>query len=477
MKKEQFDFKKANARKREIGSSLSELNAKIDSKEKREKLTDDEFKAIQEQARELKGELESINMGIAAALANQAAEMQGREVTMSRNEQFRELLQDIRSGKRQEREITLGVITPGDKNNIASAEAVETMVFDLLPRLSEGLIWDKVGMKVQTGVTGNLVWPYATDNVKMVEVGETVQLQDQDINFDNVKATPAEVGATVKVSYASIEDATFDVLTFVQESFRLAMQDFLNHKTFSQASFSGIKGPYSGNTKSDVLVGNYQSLLEAKAELIQAGVNMSGFCWVLDAKAEALLKATPKAKGQGGFIIEDGKLDGDPYFVSHYIRENAAGTGLLDDMYVGLGVWSYFAANQHGKVYMTVDPFTLADKGMMKLTLRTRWSLTTLRSEAFACYKLIAAPSDNVGINLNLHSKTIKVGDTLQLAAAVLPKTATVTWTSGTAAKATVSNAGLVTGVAAGSSTITASITVDGKTYTDTCTVTVEAAS
>ena len=77
MKKEQFDFKKANARKREIGTSLSELGARIDSKEKREKLTDEEFKAIQDQARELKGELESINMGIAAALANQAAEMQG----------------------------------------------------------------------------------------------------------------------------------------------------------------------------------------------------------------------------------------------------------------------------------------------------------------------------------------------------------------------------------------------------------------
>ena len=125
---------------------------------------------------------------------------------------------------------------------------------------------------------------------------------------------------------------------------------------------------------------------------------------------------------------------------------------------------------------MTVDPFTLADKGMMKLTLRTRWSLTTLRPQAFACYKLIAPPKDEVGINLNLHAKTIKVGDTLQLAAAVLPKTASITWTSGTTAKATVTNAGLVEGKAVGSSVITASITVDGKTYTDTCTVTVEAA-
>ena len=57
------------------------------------------------------------------------------------------------------------------------------------------------------------------------------------------------------------------------------------------------------------------------------------------------------------------------------------------------------------------------------------------------------------------------------------PANAAVTWTSGTTATATVSAAGAVTGVAAGTSVITASITVDGSTYTDTCTVTVVAAS
>ena len=137
MSKPKFDYKKANERKREIGTRLTELAEKLESKEQ---LTEQQREAINTEARELKTELEATNMRIAAALANEAAEKQGREVTMSRNAQFRELLQDIRTGKRQEREITLGVINSGDTNNIASAEAVETMVFDLLPRLSEGLI-------------------------------------------------------------------------------------------------------------------------------------------------------------------------------------------------------------------------------------------------------------------------------------------------------------------------------------------------
>ena len=73
---------------------------------------------------------------------------------------------------------------------------------------------------------------------------------------------------------------------------------------------------------------------------------------------------------------------------------------------------------------------------------------------------------------------TVTVGSTVNIPVnGVSPTNATISWSSATEAKATVTQAGAVTGVAAGSSVVTASITIDGTTYTDTCTVTVEAAS
>ena len=86
MSKPKFDYKKANERKREIGNRLNELAEKLESKEQ---LTEQQREAINTEARELKTELEATNMRIAAAVANEAAEKQGREVTMSRNAQFR----------------------------------------------------------------------------------------------------------------------------------------------------------------------------------------------------------------------------------------------------------------------------------------------------------------------------------------------------------------------------------------------------
>ncbi len=78
------------------------------------------------------------------------------------------------------------------------------------------------------------------------------------------------------------------------------------------------------------------------------------------------------------------------------------------------------------------------------------------------------------GVTLNKATSTITVGNTEQLTATIVPGSATnqnVTWSSSDDTKATVSSSGLVTGVAAGTSTITVT-TVDGN-FTANCIVTV----
>ena len=72
----------------------------------------------------------------------------------------------------------------------------------------------------------------------------------------------------------------------------------------------------------------------------------------------------------------------------------------------------------------------------------------------------------------------IEEGASQTLTAQVVPAGTEVTWTvSDSGTYASVNSDGKVTGVAAGSATVTATITVDGHDYTDTCSVTVSAAS
>lgn len=81
-------------------------------------------------------------------------------------------------------------------------------------------------------------------------------------------------------------------------------------------------------------------------------------------------------------------------------------------------------------------------------------------------------------VTLNMHTDTLNPDGTAQLTATIAPADATnqsLTWSSSNAAAATVSQTGLVTAVAAGTANITVT-TKDGN-KTDTCAVTVQAAS
>lgn len=80
-----------------------------------------------------------------------------------------------------------------------------------------------------------------------------------------------------------------------------------------------------------------------------------------------------------------------------------------------------------------------------------------------------------VSVELNVHALSLSTNATSQLTATVLPENATnknVNWASSNTDVATVSNTGLVTAIAAGNATITAT-TEDGN-LSDACTVTVE---
>lgn len=79
-------------------------------------------------------------------------------------------------------------------------------------------------------------------------------------------------------------------------------------------------------------------------------------------------------------------------------------------------------------------------------------------------------------VTLNRSSVTLAVNETFDLSAVTNPEGETVTWASADTSTATVSD-GTVTGKAAGVTTVTASITKSGVTYTAACAINVVAAS
>lgn len=380
--------KEAEVKRRELLDAQNEVNDKlevIDEIMGKRELKDEE-KA--EKAR-LYREFDRLQRGIdlctreyTALYQAEQAEKAGREHTEKKTagEQLREAFKAARSGK-EFREIVLGTGRDGD---VTSSGAVTLSIQDMIPTLNEGLGLP-MGVNIVTGVTGNEIWPVSLDDADFEEVGETVALAEQNLHFDNISPIVARSGATFAVSNSAIDNASFDLLGFVRAKATLAEQNYLAKKVYSQAAFSGVKGPYSGMSSSGTITMDmtaYKNLLMAVAKFAAKGYADTDVCLVMDKETEAELKATPKAEGQGGFVIENGKCAGYDYVTSHYINTTLDETGKAlkntDKKFIGVGLFKYLAVQQHGQVRMTVDPISAAKRNVTLVTINTAWSVTDL---------------------------------------------------------------------------------------------------
>lgn len=79
-----------------------------------------------------------------------------------------------------------------------------------------------------------------------------------------------------------------------------------------------------------------------------------------------------------------------------------------------------------------------------------------------------------VSVSISSSSETLIAGEETTLRATTSPSAHSVSWSSSNTRVATVNSSGRVTAVGSGSATITAEISVNGQSYTDTCRVTVE---
>ena len=394
MNKKFTTVQEALAHNREILDKLANLDEIAQTRE----LNEEEKKTLAALQREHQGLTREITY-----MNQQAAAASHREVK-SKNAIMREALDFLRANPN--RELTLGTVSGNAGGSITESGAIALNIHDLIGTLNEGLGLPST-LTLVTGVTGNDLWPVSVDDVDLEELGENVEVNDQNLHFDNIQAVAHRVSLAVSVSNSAIDNAAFDVFAFVQGKFQLALRRYLAKKVYSQANFTGVKGPFSNLASSgDIEIADgktYKNILKAVAEFTNKGFDSSMVVLVIDAITEAELKATKKAE-DAGFVIENGTLAGYPYVVTHYINTTLDTDGKTlkgtTDRYIGIGYFNYLALQQHGTVSLRVDNSSAAQarKNLTTFVFNSAFSATDLSkklnkkggttTQAFALYKL-----------------------------------------------------------------------------------------
>lgn len=117
------------------------------------------------------------------------------------------------------------------------------------------------------------------------------------------------------------------------------------------------------------------------------------------------------------------------------------------------------------------------DKGKFAFEFMGHYSMAAQDTVPYEIYVKQGSGTATPSIYLNKHLTTIAAEASETLIATTVPAGATVTWSSASSSVASVSGGVVTAGENAGNTIITASITQDGVTYSDTCTVVVTAST
>lgn len=316
----------------------------------------------------------------------QNEKFQREQPKKSANEQMREVIKQVRSRQLDSefvlnREgatevITSGVIQSGERTNMESA-GIPVSIKDLINPMEMGLIYDKLGLQVATGVKGQIQWPCLDTTAEVSVGGELDDVDTKTLDFSKITATPVKVGISIAVSNEAINDEAFDLVGTIKAQMNKAVGRTLNKRVLALSAphaKPAFVGPLVSHKQTGTITAGaptYKEIKALKGKVLGTGAQMAGFCYVMDAAMYSLLECTPKDAGAGLFVIENGKIDGDPVFITDL--PDYAGK-------IAAGCFAYEALNQHGPVYFIVDPYTQAKKNVTVFTLNADFSLTYLVS-------------------------------------------------------------------------------------------------
>ena len=370
------ELAKLAARNREIQARMGAIYLQME-KEKREDYTDAEKREVAD----LKHELEENHREIMNS-KDEAAIAELRE-NIDRNKQYREYLQGVRQ-KREDATTTLAPKSTPDGSSITESGAINLYIEDIIDTKVNGL-GRPVGQSFVTGVEGDELYPYSINDVEMEEVGEIEAINDQALDFDNIKVQSRRVSLSVAVSNKAIDNAAFDLVAFVLYKIQKAWRIYFAKKNYSHANWQGNKGAFSMVTPGTITMDNTigAQIDEKFAEIAERGFDDEG-CVVISPRMEARLKHTFEGNGVAAHpIIDNGLLCGHPYVSTKHINYTLNGDGEYvkdTDEYIGLGLFQYLPIQQHGLVRQTVDATSaqVAKQNKTVIVFSTEISITEL---------------------------------------------------------------------------------------------------
>ena len=255
----------------------------------------------------------------------------------------------------------------------AGQENVAEDKLGILEPLKAKLVMVQAGASYMTGLVGNISIPtYSGSSVGWA--GEVASAADGAGSFGEITMEPKRLTAFIDVSKQFLIQDSNSAEEMLKRDIVGAIANKLEETILGNAAGSTTKpaGIFNGVTADTAAVG-YKDIVGMEAAL--EGANVSGdIKFIVSPTAKADLKTTLKATGVSGYLMEGNEIDGYQVLSTSAV----AGKGVV------MGNFSDYVIAQWGGIDLTVDPYTKAADGKVRLVINAYFDAKPRRSEAFA---------------------------------------------------------------------------------------------
>lgn len=244
------------------------------------------------------------------------------------------------------------------------------------------LLARRLGVRVLSGLSGNLSIPKHGTGTTVGWVAENAALPTGDMSFDGVTLAPKHAGGITEQSRQLIMQSSPDIEQLVRDDLSFMLAQAIDSALIKGGGTNEPVGVLStsGIQTASLSTLSWQNVLAMLQKLDI--VNASAANIVASTKAKAKLAGTLKAAGIAGYILEGGRIGDLPAYFSNQVAEK---TGTPNTGRVIAGDWSQVMLGIWSEVDILVNPFaeTAYNKGNVLIRAMATVDAAVRHPEAF----------------------------------------------------------------------------------------------
>jgi HK97 family phage major capsid protein len=342
----------------------------------------EEFKALREEIDQKKEELKALeekleNYQRELPDEEEEEEKETEEKNTRNNKMKTSLIKELRNAMDNNQK---SIVINAEKRTVQVTgeagihdEVVETEIDGILEPLYAKSVLSQLGARWYTGLPHGDVQVPIMGKGQVGWAGEVAAASASSNEFTTVKLSPKRLTAYVDISKQMLAQDNIGGEAAVRRDSVNALNDKLEATIFGNAAATEVKPAGIFYNVSPTNIDDYAGLCQFEAGLDDANINGQKK-YLMGNTAKATFRSMIKGTNATGMVLEANQIDGTPML----------NTSNVSTKKFVLADWNYLAIGSWGDIEITIDQYTQAVNGCVRLIVNAFFDAKILRPEAFA---------------------------------------------------------------------------------------------